>query len=139
MANYYCAARTNYFRVDPAKREAFDAFAKRLRLTVQPEPHDADLLACFPGADDGAFPSVDPEKEAAGEPSDIDFIQTLASFLAPGSIAVIVEAGAEKLRYVSGVAVAVDRTGHEVSLDLNEIYALARSTFDGAEVTAANY
>lgn len=138
MANFYGHSRTNYFRVDPAKRAAFDAWTERFSLEVHPSDiaEHPDLVCLLPGdcTDDGTFPRYDFETD-----TDFDFIETLAGFLAPGSVAVIKEVGAEKLRYLSGWAVAVDHTGKQVVVTLNDIYERAANVFPSAEITRAEY
>lgn len=138
MANYYGHSRTNYFRVDPAKRAAFDAWTERFSLEVcaSEDEDNTDLVCLLPGdyTDDGTFPRYDGETD-----TDFDFIATLAGFLAPGSVAVVQEVGAEKLRYLSGWAVAVDHTGKRVEVTLNDIYKRAADVFPSAQITRAEY
>lgn len=134
MANYNGTSRTNYFRVkDQAK---FHAWAESLDLTVEEK---GGSFALFPGdyADDGAFPSCvnDPESEADGE--ELDFMLELSKHLADRSVAVRISAGAEKLRYVSGFADAINNRGERVSIHLDEIYELAASL--GTEISLAEY
>jgi hypothetical protein len=62
----------------------------------------------------------------------------LSTHLAEGSVAVIVEAGAEKLRYVHGHAVAVNSKGEQLCIGLGDIYEMAEKRF-GGEVTRAEY
>lgn len=141
MSNYYCAARMNYFRVDPAKQAAFDAFITKYKINVVTEDTDTGRVACLPGewTDSGEFPSYDADLEDEGKNPEIDFIGTIATFLAPGSVAIIVEAGHDKLRYVQGYAVAIDHTGRTVEVSTNDIYKLAETAFPDAEITKAQY
>jgi hypothetical protein len=140
MSNYYGAERTNYFEVDPTKREAFDAWVKHFKLeTLECKAG----IALFPGgwSDDGTFPSYDEAREkkdplVGGE---VDFMQELSKFLAPGSVAIMMSSGAEKLRYVDGHATAVDHTGKEVWIALHQIYDLVNKEFPGATVTDCSY
>ena len=130
MANYYAASRTNTFRVrDPA---AFRVWAEKLGLEII-ERADGSGYALFPGesTDSGAFSSHDREEE-------VDLAAQLAEHLAEGSVAVIVEAGAEKLRYVHGHALAVNSRGVQVHLDLTDVYEKAEREL-GGEVTRAEY
>lgn len=58
-------------------------------------------------------------------------------------MAVILKAGAEKLRFINGYAAAVDSEGQRVDLFLDDIYQPAClgacQQFPGKEVTRAEY
>ena len=132
MANYYATSRTNTFRVK--NQATFMAWAEKLGVTVH-ERHDGSGFVLFPDErdDTGAFPSHDAEAD-----EEIDFVEQLSEHLADGSVAVIVEAGAEKLRYVHGHAIAVNSRGEQVCVALEDIYELAEKKL-GAEITRAEY
>lgn len=49
----------------------------------------------------------------------------------------LLEVGAEKLRYLTGTAVAVNSRGEQVGLSLDEVYA--RAAHLGATITTAHY
>lgn len=131
MANYYGSARTNYFRVKNEK--AFVAWAEKRELKVVVNPERVGEFVLLPMSEDGSFPSYDLEAEA-----EIDFVQELAAQLAKDSVAVIVEAGAEKLPYLVGRATAVNAKGEVVEVSLNDIYQLATEGF-GIEPTRVEY
>ena len=132
MANYYATSRTNTFQVKDAA--AFRAWAAKLGIRVhEREGGEGFVLDPGDGNDSGIFPGYD-----AGTGEEIDFVGELAGHLAIASVAVIVEAGAEKLRYVHGHAVAVNSKGEQVHLDLGDIYGLAEKAF-GGEITRAEY
>lgn len=134
MANYYCSSRTNYFRVKDVA--AFKAWAGKRGVEVYAKADRADCFCVLPGGstDSGGFPSWDEDKE-----DDFDFIEELARHLDEKSVAVIVEAGAEKLRYITAFAVAITATGKRVEVSLADIYGLAAKAFPGKEVTRAEY
>ncbi|HTL66184.1 MAG TPA: hypothetical protein VL200_00850 [Lacunisphaera sp.] len=134
MANYYCSSRSNYFRVKNAT--AFRHWAESLGIEVHEKLGTAGYFAVFPARDDdtGAFPNTNPTTE-----KEIDFAAELSAHLADGSIAVILEVGAEKLRYLHGHAVAVDFRGKRVQVFLDDIYELAARTFPGREIIPAEY
>lgn len=130
MANYYCASRTNYFRVKD--RGAFDAWAGSFGLEV----YASESVVCLlPGGytDDGSFPSQDPDNPD----EDLDFMGKLSEFLVEGSVAILMESGAEKLRYVHGHAIAINSKGERIELGLQDIYEQAKKL--GDEVTRAEY
>lgn len=140
MSNYYGNERTNYFKVAPEKKEAFKAWAEALDIEVA----DRDgRVAIFPHPDseDGCFPSYSyAREEQAGEGNgEVDVITELSEFLAPGSVAVFLSVGNEKLRYLHGHADAIDHTGKLVTVSINDIYHRAAEAFPNAEVTEAAY
>jgi hypothetical protein len=132
MANYNATSRTNTFRVKDVA--AFKAWADKLGVTVH-ERHDGSGFVLFPDelSDSGTFPSYDLDTD-----EEIDFADQLSTHLAEGSVAVIVEAGAEKLRYVHGHAVAVSSKGEQLCIGLGDIYEMAEKRF-GGEVTRSEY
>lgn len=91
--------------------------------------------------DDGACKAT---REAAAhsiagvEQPEEDFFSYIAPHLADGEILVGMTIGSEKSRYLTGYAVAIDRTGKEVSINLDNIYALARDAF-GREPAPCTY
>jgi hypothetical protein len=54
------------------------------------------------------------------------------------TVAVFVEVGAEKLRYLTGWSFAVSAKGERVEVSLDEIYQRANDTL-GGEITDASY
>ena len=69
---------------------------------------------------------------------EIDFLKELSTHLVEGEVAVVMETGAEKLRYLIGYAAAVNHKGETVDVALTDIYRKARETF-GKEPTRAEY
>jgi hypothetical protein len=136
VANYYAAARSNYFRV--ADRAAFGAWADSLNLTVEEGDAPGNLMI---HADEDGWPAW--AYDADGEElADFDLPQALGQHLAPGETAILMESGAEKLRYIVGWAVAVHRTptgGVETEeLSLRDIYERAQTRWGGT-ITEASY
>lgn len=134
MADWYGASRSNYFR-DKDK----DAFLKFVDATgVKVFTDDQDLYAV--AAEGGCWPdSIEKLYEDGTEDyEDIDFVDELAPHLADGEVAVLMTAGAENLRYVTGYAVAVKNDGSRISVDIDDIYGLA-STKWGIQPSRAEY
>ncbi len=133
MANYYCSSRTNYFRVKDAAK--FIAWAAHHELTVHPQEGASDHFALAQSDSyDGAFPSLDHETE-----EEIDFAAELATHVDEGSVAVILETGAEKLRFFHGHAIAINARSECIQICLDDIYTLAAQRLPGKEVTRAEY
>ena len=133
MANYYSTARTNYFSV-----KNVDAFKKWLEsfAGAELETGEGEDESKFCLLFDEGMPSYK-EDENGEELEDFDFIQELAQHLADGEVAVYIEAGAEKMRYVNGYAIAVNNKGETENVNLDVIYVLAKRL--GSNVTRAEY
>ena len=136
MANWYGSARSNYFRVKDS--DTFLNWANGRGLGVFKNEESRDLFAIYGGdhTDDGSWPSYDMEGD-----TEIDFVAELAQHLPKGQVAVLMEIGAEKLRYLTGVAIAVNHKGRVVELTLSDIYRKAARSFHVAEseITQAVY
>ncbi len=137
MANYIAAARSNYFAV--TDRAAFDAAIARfgdLSVVENEYGEDKTLVGVLANEGDGAgWPLSYTNDE--DESVEADLAAVIAEHLAPGHVAVLMEAGAEKLRYIHGNAVAINSDGERRSIDLREIYQLGREL--GSHVTAVQY
>jgi len=170
MANYYCSARSNYFKVrdlkafkewvdhigqgltvSPKHPEGYDARAHRLRrLTTQLEDQGGrgvdlaeeidqlrqqkekednlpDQLLCLlcENADGGGWPCMIEDQETE-EFIDFDFTAELADHLQKEEVAIIMEAGAEKLRYLTGFATAINHEGDILQVSISDIYKLVQ-------------
>ena len=133
MANYYAHSRTNFFRVKDAAK--FTAWAKQRGVTVHCRHGDSEYFTMMPDdSDSGTFPNFDSETD-----DEIDFAAELAAHLYEDSVAVILETGAEKLRYLHGHATAINAQGERIEISLDDIYVLAAQRFPGKEVTRAEY
>lgn len=134
MANYICAARSNYFRVvDVKKFREWCAHVSGLGVW-DGEGEDSGRFAVY-GDADGAWPCCVEDSE--GELVDFDFIEELSKHLKKGSVAVLMEAGWEKLRFVIGLAIAVNSEGKTVVVDICDIYESAKTL--GDDITRAEY
>lgn len=127
MANYYGTGRSNYFKVKnaPLFLKWLEQFSN---ITVQPGKGKNEFCV-FGGEESGDFPE-EPEI----------FIIGLARFLSKHSVAILMSAGAEKLRYISGWALAVNSSGQTEEISLSDIYEKAkRLTKKPKAITTAEY
>lgn len=142
MANWNGAARTNYFvctdkNVLARSLEPFD-------IIISEGASDNAGKVCLLSTDEsGGWPGTG---YIDGEKGDIDFDMDVhvMPYVCEGEVVVAMEAGAEKLRYVSGLAEARIRKGDEVkvcAIHLNDIYDLAARHFgvDKKNITIAEY
>ena len=134
MANWYGASRSNYFKVkDEAK---FREWAEGLGLVVIRSQHNPKLVGIHPNDYcDGEWPSVPEEEE------DTDRFEQLSKHLVPGQVAILQAIGSEKLRYLTGRAVAVNSRGRQVTVSIDDIYTVAAKKFrmDATGITSACY
>lgn len=160
MANFNATARTNIFRVkdvDALKHDlstygitpaTWDESRRGAEFVLDDRPvnQPAGSVALFSF---GGWPSLDEEDTASRlelfeeddvVPSEYESLhQLVAAHLIEGEVAIFMEAGAEKMRYVSGVTVAVNSAGDTRRIDLDDIYELAKElTTDQHPITRAH-
>lgn len=133
MSNYYSTTRTNYFKVKDS-----EAFTKELEgvdgIEALNEGNEFVLLA----TGDAGFPSVRYVQTEEGEVDvDFDVIDLVSKHLADEQVAIFMEAGSEKLRYIHGHAIAVNNKGETRQIYLSDIYKLAEQL--GSEITPVEY
>src|SRR5262249_38609382 len=126
--------------------EAFKGWAKRRCLEVwnqrteKGRDRDPTMFAIASDDPDGAgwpFSVYDEEKDAF---EDFDIVDELPTHLADKQVAILMEAGAEKLRYVNAYAIAVHANGKIVEVSLGDIYDAAKKEFgDDIEMTKCEY
>lgn len=132
MADWYGACRTNYVQVkDPA------AFEKEFApFSVQAVYDEQGRVALLSTDEHGGWPSS-VEDEETGEELEFDF-GLAVPHLVEGQVLVVLCSGAEKLRYITGDAIAYSWDNRIVSVDINEIYAKVKTAF-GVDTTLAEY
>lgn len=135
-------ARTNYFKVAEGKKGEFEKWAVSLGLQIMPGAEGRYCITAW-DTENGSFPTskrILEDGEDTGQEEPMDFVLELSKFLAPGSVAVIMTAGHEAARYVTGDAEAIDCTGKRVQMCLDMIYAKAARKFGlHVEITKAEY
>ena len=121
MANWYGTSRSNYFHVKD--KEAFWQFVVDTGVKAFTDDQGRYAVAAD-SENDGYWPSsiFKCHEDGTEDYEDIDFEDELAPHLADGEVAVLMTAGAEKLRYVTGYAIAVKNDGSRMTLDINDIY-----------------
>jgi hypothetical protein len=141
MANYYATARSNYFAVKDEM--TFRQWAEFAGLKVL-EPTYAHVtadgirrFAITPDNGDEAGWPDHRENAETGEFDEVDVPRELAAHLREGEVAVLMEVGSEKLRYLCGYATALNSSGKSVHMSLEGIYARARKL--GTNITRAEY
>lgn len=136
MADWYGTARSNYFKV--RDNEAFEMFMQDLSSMIT-EYDDADNTWWIRTDDygNGGFDWTIYDENF--EPDDsVNAMDEFASHLQEGEVAIFLEAGAEKLRYITGNALAIAWTGEITEINLADIYELVAKKY-GIEPCRAEY
>lgn len=131
MANWYGIARSNYVLVKELQS---------LRRALEPWPisihkkhaddSDFDVYVCFLSdeQDSGGWPTIC-WMDGDDDETEFDPVRLICPHMAEGQVLVMMESGAEKLRYITGHAVAYTHDGREVHVDLTDIYSKAADAF----------
>jgi hypothetical protein len=139
MANYECVVRTNYFRVKDM--EAFKKEIERMAyLEVGHSITDEELVMFYRDDGDplpGWYETDENGDYYERDAPEIDWADFFKRHLEDEEVAIIMEAGHEKLRYVSGYAMAYNNKGEEEFVSLNHIYE--KAMWLGKNITDAEY
>lgn len=136
MADWYGTARSNYFKVRDNK--AFEVFMQNL-LSMTAEHNDVDNTWWIRTDDygNGGFDWTVYDEDL--EPDDsVNAMDEFASHLQEGEVAIFLEAGAEKLRYITGNALSIAWTGEITEINLADIYEFVAEKY-GIKPCRAEY
>jgi hypothetical protein len=129
MANYYASARSNYFKVKDLAE-----FSKAM-IPFDVEISEEDQGVCLLCSGEGGWSWYDPDIEEDHDPVDL-----IAPHLQDNEVCILMETGAEKLRYLIGYAIAFNNQKEMVDVSLENIYEQARKKFGAdASITDASY
>ena len=119
MANYYSQGRTNYFRVKDEEK-----FEQRINSIREGSNTPVDLIKDERGwcllFEEGAPTFY--YNEETGEERDVDMEGLIRENLADGSVCVMMEIGAEKLRFLDGWSIAFNNKGDRKVVLLDDVY-----------------
>ncbi len=134
MANYYESARSNYFFVKDI--EAFKSELNGSGLEISTKKIGDLTQVCLLADMENGFPfeKYDPD---TFDSTELDWADIFKRHLVDNQVAIIMGAGAEKLRYISGWAIAYNNKGESKSINLDDIYDLAKEL--GSKITTATY
>lgn len=124
MASWSGAARSNWVRV--ADLEGLKKSLDNWSISVQ---EDGDGRVAF-FSTVGGWPSF--SEDETGDEIEFTFSEVVMPYIAEGEVLVVMEAGYERLRYLTGVAAAFVRRGDTVEnkvVELFDIYEKAASAF----------
>lgn len=125
MADYVAKTASNTFVVTAEK--AFHAAMAEIEndlISAPASSGEPGSVYVYSESDHGTWPSerYDP---ATDDYVSLDIPALIGPHLAGEEVVVLKEAGAEKTRYVGGVAVAFNAAGETVTVNLDEIYGRA--------------
>ena len=137
MANFYGSCRTNYFKVK-SNGKFEEAMGEISGIEVITGADDTyGILGDDP--DGGTWPGFTWDEET-GDMVEIDLMDIVSKHLIDGEVAIFMECGAEKLRYVVGCAVAVNNKGDMRVINMSDIYNKAKELTDRPDdITVAEY
>jgi hypothetical protein len=110
MANYYATTRSNYVEIKKGHEEAFKDNAQKAGFTVSEHKDKQRTYCLLVDQDDyGGIPQFYTDEDC--NETEIDWKKDFADHLVDGEVLHIMEAGAEKLRYVTGIAMFIRSNG----------------------------
>ena len=124
MADWYGSYRSNYFKVKNKKK--FKDFVKEINeelieKDIDGEKHFGIMCGTYNGF--GSLPSlsVDPDTKDTDISVDV-FFNKVSQHLQKDQIAIFMEVGQEKMRYLTGCAIAINAKGEILSCSIYDIY-----------------
>ena len=131
MANFYGTGRSNYVRCTDIKK--WEEICETYGLTFIQQVYNDKTLVGFTteNTEDGNIPDFDDEDNS------VDPLAELAAIMVDGEVLVFQLAGAEKHRYITGYAIAINSKGETVTVNLNDIMEKAKTL--GASITPCEY
>ena len=125
MSSWCGTARSNHIKVvDMA--DLLEALAP-FDIEVLPGDEGKHYLTPGSSSDSGGWPAFSLSGDAEVE---FDPAVHICPFMADGEILVMMEAGAERLRYITGEAQAYSKWGQCVTVSLSDVYAKAAEKFN---------
>ena len=130
MANFYGSCRSYYFSVKNMERFKEEVAHSGLDLILN---HSAPALVGVTSTNDsGTWPSELEVEDKNGDCDYIDFdvVEFIQGHLADNSICVLMECGAEKLRYLVGTAMAFTNNEIVSHVNMADVYSDIESACD---------
>lgn len=145
MANYYGIARSNYFAVKDVDAFLAEMAKYPVEVITQPlkdeEGNQVDTLYGFIDADDDGGANIwsyyEDAEDGSGDYQDIEWAEVFQRHLQDDWVAIIMESGSEKHRYVGGLSLAFNNKGEKREIYLSNITTLAEEL--GSHILPAHY
>jgi len=141
MADWAGHARSNYFKVKD--QDAFADLCEKWNLTFVVDKNSPERVGFLCENEFGGLPNYRMEEEEIHgkivefEYDFDDFLDQLTKHLEDNEVAIMYEVGAEKMRYITGIAYAINNKRDVVSVSLDDIYKKAKTL--GKNITDATY
>jgi hypothetical protein len=144
VANYMSTCRTNYFKVGRPKEfmEWLETVPDVIWEEKNPDNPDMVGMLYVENPDGAGWPSWRyPPNDTDELEDDIEFdiFEEIPQFLAPNEVAIFMEVGAEKLRYLHGQSIAVHSSGQMLEINLNDIYKLVNKEWPDSAPSECSY
>ncbi len=130
MSSWIGSARTNYFAVKD--RAGLEKALAPFEIAIEAHPEDLAFVSLRTDDEWGGMPSIayiESEEDEDGMVEDqevfFDPVEHICPFMREDQLLVIVESGAERLRYITGVANAYSADGRHVGISIDDIYEKA--------------
>lgn len=124
MANFTGAQRSNYVIFKPEKLEEVREYLEQFSVELSPNLNQPEFYCLLPSNNyEDIFSSSSIEEDVQLD------LGRVAQQMLEGQVLVVMLAGHEKLRYISGCAEAWNWKGESVYLDLSDIYKKAAEAF----------
>lgn len=140
MANWNGAARSNYVRFEDIEKfkAEFGAMWPEIRISASADGESYCLLA---ETEYGDWPSWGTAVDSDGYDTDFEFdpVEYICPHLIEGDVLVMMSAGHEKLRYVTGNAAAYNKGGFVCGVSLDDIYDKVAGMLPGDSCTPCRY
>jgi len=143
MSDYYATVRTNYVQIEDLDglMAALAPFQIQIGGRRENLEGSGNNLYCFTSGECGGWPTtVYKDDGESDEYDEFCFESCVMPYIKEGECLVALEVGAEKLRYLLGVAIAYVRHGDKIdstSLNLNAIYKQAQEELGCENITEA--
>jgi hypothetical protein len=127
MGDWYGHARSNYVRVTDV--EALEASLKPFDVAIiKGSDKNEGKVYLISNDDKGGWPSSYYSEEK-GDYVEFDPATHICPFMDTGEVLVMMEAGAEKTCYITGIAQAYNSKGEYTQVSLGDIYEKAAEKF----------
>ena len=139
MADWYGTARSNYVKIKDM--DGLKAAIEPFPISISKGDDENEGKVCFlsDDGDSGGWPGHAYDED--DNEIEFDPAVQICPFMEDDQVLVMMESGAEKLRYITGNAMAFNAKGDSVRVNLNDIYKKAAETFGASadDITAAEY
>ena len=123
MADWYGTCRSNYFRVKDM--DAFKALCDEFEAIVITRDDDPTLVGFYSNNFNGSIP----DRYTDGIIDPVYITDVISKHLADHEVCIIMTVGAEKKRYVTGEAIAINHDNKRTNVYLDDIYQKSANFF----------